>query len=189
MLAFPVLGSLEFYSSCFQLFLFSFFTVKLHSYTDKYSYSYSLYERNSYKLPGNTCSRNASEELLLLLLLLLSLLLLLPFGMISIFSLSSSHDNAVKIVVELMTTFGCVRYSAYRIVFYPARRRMVVFCLVWRLPSSFKKKVRLCIGGITLLECGAGFCWLLRRGLHIHKPLKSRNFLQYWIFPSTGLQS
>ena len=188
MLAFPVLGSLEFYSSCFQLFLFSFFTVKLHSYTDKYSYSYSLYERNSYKLPGNTCSRNASEELLLLLLLLLSLLLL-PFGMISIFSLSSSHDNAVKIVVELMTTFGCVRYSAYRIVFYPARRRMVVFCLVWRLPSSFKKKVRLCIGGITLLECGAGFCWLLRRGLHIHKPLKSRNFLQYWIFPSTGLQS
>ena len=36
------------------------------------------------------------------------LLLLLPFGMISIFSLSSSHDNAVTIFVELMTTFGCV---------------------------------------------------------------------------------
>ena len=119
---FPVLGSPEFHSSCLQLFL------KLNSYTVKYSYSYSLYERNSYKLPGNTCSWNTLEELLLLLLLL-SLLLLPPFGMISIFSLSSPHDNAVKIVVELMTTFGCVRYSAYRIVFYPARRRMVFFLL------------------------------------------------------------
>ena len=84
--------------------------------------------------------------------------------MISIFSLSSSHDDAVIIVVKLMTTFGCVRYSAYRIVFYPARLRMVVFCLVWRFPSSFKKKVHLCIGGITLQECGGGFYWLLRRG-------------------------
>ena len=176
---FPVLGSLEFYSSCFQLFLFSFFTVKLHSYPVKDSYS--LYERNSYKLPGNTRSWNTSEELLPLLLLL-SLLLLLPFGMISIYSLASSHDDAVTIVVELMTTSGCLRYSAYRIVFYPARRRIVVFCLVWRFPSSFKKKVRLCIGGITLQECGGGFCWLLRRGLHIHKPLKSRQFLAILAF-------
>ena len=88
--------------------------------------AYSLYERNSYKLAANTCSWHTSEELLLLLLLSL---LLLPFGMISIFSLSSSHDDAVK----LMTTF--VAYSAHWIVFYPAHRRMVVFCLVWRLPS------------------------------------------------------
>ena len=36
------------------------------------------------------------------------LLLLLPFGMISIFSFSSSHDNTVTIFVELMTTFSCV---------------------------------------------------------------------------------
>ena len=70
--------------------------------------AYSLYERNSYKLAANTCSWHTSEELLLLLLLSLLLLLLLPFGMISIFSLSSSHDDAVTIVVELMTTFGCV---------------------------------------------------------------------------------
>ena len=54
--------------------------------------------------------------------------------------------------------------------------------LVRRLPSSFKKKVRLCIGGITLLECGGGFCWLLCRGLHIHKPLKSRQFLAMLAF-------
>ena len=67
--------------------------------------TYSLYERNNYKLPATTCSWHTSEELLLPLL---SLLLLLPFGMISIFSLSSSHDDAVTIVVELMTTFGCV---------------------------------------------------------------------------------
>ena len=37
-IAFPALGSLKFYSSCFQFFLFSFFTVTLHSYTVKYMF-------------------------------------------------------------------------------------------------------------------------------------------------------
>ena len=43
---FPALGSLTVYSSCFQLFLFPVFTVKLHSYTVKYiflNFSYFSY--------------------------------------------------------------------------------------------------------------------------------------------------
>ena len=35
---FPGLGSLKLYSSCYQLFVLSFFTVKLHSYTVKYMF-------------------------------------------------------------------------------------------------------------------------------------------------------
>ena len=93
--------------------------------------AYSLYERNSYKLAANTCSWHTSEELLLLLLLSL---LLLPFGMISIFSLSSSHDDAVTIVVELMTTFGCVLGLSDSILSSSSKNGG--FCLVWRFPSS-----------------------------------------------------
>ena len=58
--------------------------------------------------PVNGCS--ILEELFLLSLLLLLLLLLLPFGMISIFSLLSSHDDAVAIVVEFDDNFWlCTR--------------------------------------------------------------------------------
>ena len=35
---FPRLGSLKLYSSCYQLFLLPFFTVKVHSYTVKYMF-------------------------------------------------------------------------------------------------------------------------------------------------------
>ena len=46
-IVFPALGSLKVYSSCFQLFLFSFFTVKLHSYTAKYMFLNFSTQQNS----------------------------------------------------------------------------------------------------------------------------------------------
>ena len=103
--------------SCFDIFVASLgkgfvFNLPIITSACEKRNACSLYKRNSYKLAANTCSWHTSEELLLLLLFsLLLLLLLLPFGMISIFSLSSSHD-AVTNVVELMTTFGCVLGSS-----------------------------------------------------------------------------
>ena len=50
---FPGLGSLKLYYSCYQLFLLSFFTVKLHSYTVKYTFLNFFYpvEFNRAKKP------------------------------------------------------------------------------------------------------------------------------------------
>ena len=123
--------------SCFDIFVASLgkgfvFTFSIITSACEKRNTYSLYERNNYKLPATTCSWHTSEELLLPLLL--SLLLLLPFGMISIFSLSSSHDDAVTIVVELMTTFGCVLGLSDSILSSSSKNG--VFCLVWRFPSS-----------------------------------------------------
>ena len=100
-----------------------------------------------------------------------------PFGMISIFSLSSSHDDAVTIVVELMTTFGCVLGLSDNILSSSSKNGVFLLCVAF--PVFY---VRLCISGMPLQECGGGFSRLLRRGLYIHRPLKSRQFLAIWVF-------
>ena len=84
---------------------------------------------------------------------MLSPVQLLPLEMISIFSLSSSHDDAVAIVVELMTIFDCVLGLSDSILCSSSKK---VGFFAW-CGVSHSSKVRLCIGVKPLQECGGGF--------------------------------